>query len=216
MKTDKAILRRINAWKTNPMLVSGVYKLFTYIPFEKIPAEYAGHFAEEARKIWDEDIRNFTVEQMHEMLNSEIILVLESLASGNVVNAVGFFPTVLADLWAFDYPVDKLTGKLNKEISDYTKLLKTNKPLADEVLMLSMFQMIHDIHKMLPDFKPTYDIEKTEEKIIEKFLEFTRVLEATGGIVTPSIDQAVDKALADYKEQNSEADNNVQDNSLAA
>lgn len=212
MKTEKAILRRLKAWANNPMLVSGTYKLFTYLPFEKIPAEYSKFFDEQAKNVWDSDLKDFTEEKMIPFVDNQLRLILDTLAKGNIINAIGLFPAVLADLWVFDYPIDKLIGSLNKEVNSYRETIKVNGILADEILMIYSFQLIREIQKTLVNYAPSYDVDKSEENIVSKFLE----INSRSILGSQKINKLVDSALEEYKEKEANEDEKIQDNSLVA
>lgn len=49
MRTERAILKRVKFWKDNPMLVSGVYRLFIYLDWSSIPEEYHEFFQKSQR-----------------------------------------------------------------------------------------------------------------------------------------------------------------------
>ena len=50
MRTHKAILKKVKEWQGNPMMVAGVYRLFTYLPWSMIPEQYKEFFPKEAEE----------------------------------------------------------------------------------------------------------------------------------------------------------------------
>ena len=53
VKTTEQILKKVEEWRQSPLLTTGIYTLFTYIPFKAIPDEYKDFFEKEAADIWD-------------------------------------------------------------------------------------------------------------------------------------------------------------------
>lgn len=215
MRTKKAIKRRIKAWQNNAMFVSGIYKLFTYLPFAEIPEEYKQYFNQEAIDVWDKDLDSFTEKDMYSFIDNQIRLILTLLSKGNVVSAVGLIPTVLADIFMFDYSVDQLQAKLNKLIKNYASTAELKPLLAEELATIETFEILRDVQRLLKDYRPSYNLELSEESIVAGMIEKN----SKAMPISMDLGSSIDKALADYKEKTREAElenDKVQNNSLPA
>jgi hypothetical protein len=204
MKTNKSILKKVSEWEGNPMLVAGVYRLFVYLPWEKIPEKYKGFFPEEAKDEWDKDLElKSDKDTILVDIESELRAILNTLAKKNIINCLGIFPMIFADAFMADLPVGALQGKLLKVIGDYKENIELDMALAESLVVWEIFELIEDIVKKL-NIKLSFDLKQAFDQVLKAISDVEKA--ATPAISDPNISKAVDDALVKEKEQKNETD----------
>ena len=148
MRTQKQILRKIDAWKNDPMMVSGVYRLFTYIPFESIPEEYHSHFPEEAREKWNDDLNQYTRAHLYLDVEAQMNAFLKIISKKNIVHCIGLIPMMLADLYMADISANKLQARLSKLKREYQEEVAINRVTAEQVAIHEMLEILLEIKRL--------------------------------------------------------------------
>jgi hypothetical protein len=201
MRTNKTILRKINEWDGNPMLVAGMYRLFTYLPWELVPEKYKEFFPPEAKDTWDDDIGKVDLNVLKQDIVSEVRAILNVLAKRNVTHALGLIPMILADLFIIDRNIGAIQGNLSKIINDYKDNVDIDRELAEQLSMFNLIELLESIITKA-NIELTFDFDKAVEQVLEAA---NKLLEEQKDIVTPAIDKQIDQALKEYKEKESEA-----------
>lgn len=196
MKTSKTILRKINEWEGDPMMVAGMYRLFTYLPWSLVPEKYKSFFPEDAKDIWDTDLENYNKDQLKQDIESEVRAILNVLAKKNVTHAMGLIPMILADAYIIDIKTVKLKAKLIKIINAYKLNMDIDIELAEMASMFELFDLIRDIIKAA-DIKLSFDLEQAISQVLEAAMKLQ--LNTETPVITKNIDAQVDQALAEYK-----------------
>lgn len=204
MRTHKVILRKINEWDGNPMLVAGMYRLFTYLPWALVPEKYKEFFPEEAKDKWDEDLDNFDLALLKQDIESEVRAILNVLAKRNVTHALGLIPMVLADLFIVDKNIGKIQGELSKIINDYKYNVDIDRQLSEQLAMFDLIELLRTIITKA-GISLSFDFDKASDQVVEAANKLFEDWQNDNNIVTPDIDQQVDQALKEYKEKESEA-----------
>lgn len=201
MRTNKTILRKINEWDGNPMLVAGMYRLFTYLPWSLVPEKYKEFFPAEAKETWDDDIGKVDLELLKQDIISEVRAILNVLAKRNVTHALGLIPMILADLFIIDRNIGAIQGHLSKIIADYKQNVDIDRELAEQLAMVDVIELLESIIKKA-SITLTFDFDKAVEQVLAAA---SKLLEEQKDIVTPEIDKQIDQALKEYKEKESDA-----------
>ena len=194
LKTQKNILKKINQWEGNAMMVAGLYRLFTYLPWEKVPEKYKEFFPPEAHEKWDEDLDKYTEEELKLDVEAEIRAMLNVLAKRNVTNSLGIIPMILADLYVMDKPIGPIQGKLLSTIELYKENVYFDRYLAENLAMFDIFEMLTEIVKKAK-LKLSFNLDQAMLQVVEAATKLKQDEE----IVTPEVDMQVDQALKDYK-----------------
>lgn len=168
MRTQKVILRKIKEWKDNPMLVAGIYRLFTYIPWEAIPDEYKSFFPEEAKDTWDDDLKNYGKKDMLLDINTEVRAILQVLAKKNVTHCLGLVPIVLADIYMYGAGINKFQSSLLKIISSYKEYVDIDRPLAEQYAIIGTVELLKNIVNNIK-IKLTFDIDAVLQKLLSDY-----------------------------------------------
>jgi hypothetical protein len=168
LRTKRKILKKIDEWKDSPMMVSGVYRLFTYIPFEDIPEKYRSFFPEEAEENWDKDLDEFGEKNIKLDIGAEIRALLKILAKRNITNALGIVPLVLADVYIYGYGTNTFQGTLSKIIKNYTENVDLDRNLAEQLAAIETVELLKDIVAKTK-IKLGYDIDNVVEKLLKKY-----------------------------------------------
>lgn len=167
MRTKKVILRKADEWKDNPMLVSGLYRLFTYLPWEAIPEEYKKFFPEESEKIWDEDLKDFDKKDILRDIDAEIRAILKVLVKKNITNSMGLIPMILADAYMYGVGIATFQGSLLKIINTYKLNMDVDRELAEQLVTIQTIELIKEIISKL-NLNLSFDIEKVRAEIAEQ------------------------------------------------
>lgn len=190
MRTEKVILRKINEWKNNPMLVSGVYRLFTYLPWEKIPDEYKEFFPEEAKEKWNDDLKTYTKENILLDIGAQINALVKVMAKKNITHSIGLIPMIMADIFMYGKSIIKIQTVLNKLIKEYKDYIMIDRNLAEQYSAIILLDLLRYIIKYV-NIEFTYDFEDAAEKVMEKYKD-------KENIITKEVDEQINKALKDY------------------
>jgi len=181
LRTTKRILRQIKEWKDIPMMISGVYRLFTYIPWESIPEEYKQFFNADAEKDWNTDLDAFKEKNIALDVNAEIKAILRGMVKKNITHSLGLIPITLADIFMCGINVGRFQGELSKIISDFSKNIEIDRALAEQLALLSTIELLKKMIDSV-DISLSFDIDEVTEKLIK---EYTKNLEdATNEILT--------------------------------
>ncbi len=206
MKSKKQILRKIKEFETNPMFVTGIYRLVVFLKFEDIPEKYQSFFNEEQKEKW-EDPSEKLVEDLDLDIDTGIRSVLKSLYKRNVVQSIGIIPMILSDMFMDDKPIGRLQGQLSKLIENYLEDINVLGPnLAEVQTIINVGELFKEIVKVQRlDIK--FNIDEIIEDIIGKInvsqdLESHKALNVLNSKtleLPDDIDSIVDKALDDYE-----------------
>lgn len=202
MKTHRKILKKIAEWEGNPMMVAGLYRLFTYLPWEKVPEKYKEFFPPEAPETWDDDLDKYTEEELKLDVEAEIRAMLNVLAKRNITNSLGIVPMILADVFVMDKPAGPIQGQLLTTIQMYKENVYYDRYLAEQLAMFDIFEMIGKIVK-----KAKINLSFNLDQAIKQVIEAATKLKEDQDVVTPEVDIKVDQALKEYNEaQKSESE----------
>lgn len=202
MKTHRKILKKIAEWEGNPMMVAGLYRLFTYLPWEKVPEKYKEFFPPEAPETWDDDLDKHTEEELKLDVEAEIRAMLNVLAKRNITNSLGIVPMILADVFVMDKPAGPIQGQLLTTIQMYKENVYYDRYLAEQLAMFDIFEMIGKIVK-----KAKINLSFNLDQAIKQVIEAATKLKEDQDVVTPEVDIKVDQALKEYNEaQKSESE----------
>lgn len=202
MKTHRKILKKIAEWEGNPMMVAGLYRLFTYLPWEKVPEKYKEFFPPEAPETWDDDLDKYTEEELKLDVEAEIRAMLNVLAKRNITNSLGIVPMILADVFVMDKPAGPIQGQLLTTIQMYKENVYYDRYLAEQLAMFDIFEMIGKIVK-----KAKINLSFNLDQAIQQVIEAATKLKEDQDVVTPEVDIKVDQALKEYNEaQKSESE----------
>lgn len=194
MRTEKAVLRRIKAWKNNPMLVSGVYRLFTYIHWDKIPEEYHEFFPEEAKETWDNNLDLFSKREVALDILAQIQALLKLVAKKNIINCLGIIPMLMADIYMFGKSTDRVQADLLKVIRNYQDYIDIDRALAEEYAAKAIIDLFKYIISYLK-LKPHFDFDNAIEGVLKNYEQ------KQGVELTPELNAKIDKVLEEYNEQ---------------
>ena len=193
MRTKGRILKKISAWKGNPMMVAGLYRLFTYVPWEDIPEEYKKFFPDGAELDWDKDLETFDGKNIQLDVESEIKAILKLVTTRNITHALGLIPIVLADTYAYGVGVSPLQAQLLKLIAKYKENIELDRELAEQLALLDTVMLFKTIVKKL-DFELSFNIDDVAEQLMREFDGKRKSKKKD-----KSIEAAVDLALAKEK-----------------
>ena len=168
MRTTKRILRQINQWKEVPMMVSGMYRLFTYIPWEEIPEEYKQFFDEKAREEWDEDLDSFKEKNIELDIEAEVKAILRVLVKKNITHSLGLIPIILADSFIYGLSTNKYQAKLAKIIKEYTQNLDIDRSLAEQLAIISTVDLLKEVIDSV-SMELSFDIDEVTAKLMSEY-----------------------------------------------
>jgi len=168
MQTTKRILNKIQSWEGNPMLVAGMYRLFTYVPWADIPVKYKQFFDPNAAETWDDDLDDFKEENIKLDIDAEAKAILQLLVKKNVTHSLGMIPIVLADTYVFGVGIAPLQGKLLKLISMYKDFIEIDRDLAEQYAILSVAELLNEIVTSV-DSEFSFDLEVVTQKIMDEY-----------------------------------------------
>ncbi len=168
LRTTKRILNKIQTWEGNPMLVAGIYRLFTYIPWEDIPEKYRKFFDPKAEETWNDDLKNFKEENIKLDIDAESKAILRLLVTKNVTHSLGMIPIVLADAYVYGIGVAPLQGKLLKLIGMYKEFIVLDRDLAEQYAILSVAELLNEIISSV-DSEFSFDLEDVTSKIMKEY-----------------------------------------------
>jgi len=167
LRTRKAILRKASEWKNNPMLVSGLYRLFTYLPWEAIPKKYKEFFPKESEKVWDEDLKEFNKDEILRDIDAEIRAILKVLVKKNITHSIGLIPMILADMYMYDIGIAPFQGKLLKITNTYKINTDIDRNLAEQLATIQIINLLKEFIKKL-NLNLSFDIDRVREEIAEQ------------------------------------------------
>jgi hypothetical protein len=168
LRTKQAILKKVEHWKLYPMMVTGIYRLFTYLPFEDIPKEYKEFFPEDAKDSWADDLKNFGREEIETELIVEMRALLQILAKRNIINALGVVPMLFADMYMANYGVSSFQGKLLKITKTFQEVVNVDRSLAEQLAMQEIIELLKEIIKKM-NLKVPFDMDKVLEQMVESY-----------------------------------------------
>lgn len=197
MRTHKAILKKVKEWQGNPMMVAGVYRLFTYLPWSMIPEQYKEFFPKEAEEKWDEDIGEINLAHLKMDIESEVRAILNMMAKKNVTHCLGLVPMVLADVFIIERSVASLQGRLSKIINTYKENMDIDMELAEYLAVHDLFELLKEILNK-SKINVSFNLDKAFEQVLEAIEKLKNSENQVG--ITKDIDKQVDEALTKYKE----------------
>lgn len=168
MRKQKAILSLVDEWKKEPLLVTGLYRLFTYLPWKEIPKEYHSWFPAEAKKDWNKDLKGFKESHIALDVQTQIVAILNALDKKNIIQTFSILPIMLADVYVYGKSVDKLQEELINTTNDFANAVTTaGRGLAEVAAIYSLVDMLKEVQLKL-DLKLDFSIDEQLDKIIEK------------------------------------------------
>lgn len=175
MRIKKSIMKKINDWKNEPMLVTGVYRLFTYIPWEDIPKEYKKLFNKEAAKVWNDDLKGYTGKQLLNDAEIQIKGLLRSLPNRNIIHTIGMIPMLLADLYVYGKSVDSLVKRVLNLKDSYLEYVDLDRNSAEVYSILEIADILKDIRKRF-ELELDFDIDTIVNRILNHLNKFRKTL----------------------------------------
>ena len=205
MKTNRSILKKIEEWEGNPMLVAGLYRLFAYLPWNLVPEKYKEFFPEDARETWLKDDSSYTEAEFYADVESEVRAILNTMASKNITNAFGIIPMIFADMFVMNKPTAALQGKLQKIINEFKENIELDRNLAEQYAMLEIFDLLKTIIKKVGIYdKISFDIEEAINQVVIASQRANQDMSKVA--ITPEIDKKVEEALKKEKGQANDSD----------
>lgn len=168
LRTEKRILKKVESWKGNPMLVAGLYRLFTYIPWESIPEEYIEFFEEDAKNTWNDDLDKFKKEHINLDMQAEIHAILQTIAKRNITHALGLVPIILADAYVYGAGIATFQGRLVRIINEYKVNMDYDRDLAEQEAIFATVELLKDLASKTK-LKLEYDIDEITQTIMERY-----------------------------------------------
>lgn len=148
MRTVKTIKRQVEAWSNEPAMVTGVFRLLTYIPWNQIEEKYKGHFPPEAKDTWNDDLENYKDKHIMLDLATEVTSVFNALHLKNITQALSILPIMVADTFALGKKVGKYQRKLKEVTNNFLKYANEGgRELAEVATMYEITDFINDIVK---------------------------------------------------------------------
>ena len=193
MRTERAILRRIKMWKDNPMLVAGVYRLFTYIRWEKIPDDYKKFFDEKAKEKWDDDLNTYKNKDIALDIKAEMQAILQVLGKKNITHSMGLIPMIMADVYMYGKSTDKIQADILRVIKNYKNYVDVDRTLSEKYAVRAIIDILRYIKRELNLDLP-FDFELAISQVLKQY-------DNKNGGVTPEIDKQIDKALEEYNDR---------------
>lgn len=205
MRTHKTILRKVNEWEGNAMMVAGLYRLFIYLPWSLVPEKYKEFFPEEAKIEWDKDVYDTDVNLVKQDIASEIRAILNVIAKKNITQSLGIIPMILADAFIAGQNIGNLHGQLSSIINTYKEHVDLDRQLAEQLAMFEIFELLKLVVEKLKIELP-FDMDQAIEQVIEAASKLE--VKDSNVEITASLEQQIDKALKDFKdkEKNNETD----------
>jgi hypothetical protein len=202
MKTEKKILKKIDEWSTNPLIVPAIYRLMTYIRWEAIPEKYKQFFSKEAAEKWNDDLDSFKEENIMLDIDAEIKAAFKGLFKRNIIQVLGIIPIILADIFVIDKPVARAQARLIKITKEYLKNYEIDKALAEAYAIIDLVEFLgylQDLAKLKNKLNLTDLLAKIFETNNITSVEAIVNKGISNGI-SKEIDALVDKALLEYDE----------------
>jgi hypothetical protein len=168
LRTQKEILRKVELWKDNPMFVSGLYRLFTYLPWSKVPEEYKEFFPKEAAEMWDNDLDLYGNHEVKQDINSEIRAILQVLVKKNITHGIGLVPMILADIYANGNGITIFQGRLSKITDAYKENISYDRELGEKLATFEVIDLLKEISIKL-NIDLSFDIDVVVEQLTEQF-----------------------------------------------
>jgi hypothetical protein len=205
VRTHKTILRKVNEWEGNAMMVAGLYRLFIYLPWSLVPEKYKEFFPEEAKIEWDKDVYDTDVNLVKQDIASEIRAILNVIAKKNITQSLGIIPMILADAFIAGQNIGNLHGQLSSIINTYKEHVDLDRQLAEQLAMFEIFELLKLVVEKLKIELP-FDMDQAIEQVIEAASKLE--VKDSNVEITASLEQQIDKALKDFKdkEKNNETD----------
>lgn len=173
MRIKKSIMKKIDSWKTDPMLVTGLYRLFTYIPWGSVPKEYKQFFDKDAYKVWDKDLKTYTDKDIKNDMVIQIKGIIRSLTSRNFVQSIGILPMLLADMYMTGHSVDYLVKRTLTLSEEYIDYIKIDRESAEYYAMLEIAGILKEVAKA-SELNLDFDVDVIINRIISYFAKFSK------------------------------------------
>lgn len=168
MRQKKTILKKINRWHKHPLLITGLYRLFTYIPYEEIPEMHRQFFNEEAKEIWNTDLKDYTEAKILDGIDTQIKDLLRSFSERAYVQTIGMIPVVLADVFVYGQSIDKLLLETLSLSEEYASWTAVDRDLAEHYTMLGIAEILKEIVKKV-NLKLNYNIDEIVNRFVTHF-----------------------------------------------
>lgn len=191
------------------MLVAGMYRLFTYVPWDAIPEEHKEFFDDEAKKVWDKDLDQFTSENIELDIKAEIHAILKVLVKRNITHSLGLIPIVLADAYVYGVGIGPLQGKLIKIVEDYKDYVGIDRDLAEQYAVLTTIDYIKELVGKI-GIELDFDIDEVTKELMDKYEKATEKQKQMAARQI-QLDAAANKALAKDKKETSDEDKETND-----
>lgn len=192
-RTEQAILKKVNEWKTQPEMVPAVYRLFVFLKWSSIPNEYKDKFDPRAEEIWDNDLES-QLENIQVDTEVTIKAILEELSKKHIVAALALVPIILADLFMVGGKPGKLQGDLALLTTEYKNTVEYDRQVAEIEAMLKLEDIITNVVRRMK-IKLDFDLGMTMDKL---FRDFAKPFETEA---SPEFIASIEKALDDFEEK---------------
>jgi len=173
MRIKKSILKKINNWKKDPMLVTGLYRLFTYIPWKDVPKNYKQFFEKDAKKIWDDDLGTYKYSDIKNDMIIQIKGILRSLTSRNFVQTIGIIPMLLADMYMLGNSVDYLVKRVKTLSDEYIEYIDLDRESAENYATLEIADILKEVVKV-NRLELDFEIDVIVNRILTHFEKFSK------------------------------------------
>ena len=140
----KAILRKIDAWRDNPVMMTGIYRLLVYLEWDDIPEIYQEFFKEDHKKEFIEKGAS-TLEFIEQDVELYVKTIFNELNKGNVVMSFSLIPPLLADLFVMGKGTDQLQARFIKIVDEYTYNWEFSIPFANMEVLVALADLVTTI-----------------------------------------------------------------------
>jgi hypothetical protein len=214
MRAKKSIICKVENWKSTPMLVTGLYRLFTYLPWNAVPSDYKQFFKKEAQAIWNDDLKTFKEDNIKKDMVTEIKGILTGLTTKNITQTLGIIPMVLADAFICGANIDKLVYGLLNLIKEYIGFADIDRDLAERYAILGIAEILKKVVRRV-ELSLDFDIDVVVKRILTHFDKFVEQVaadsskNATRVEFDPFLDEAEDKTELVKEELTEDAKTNI-------
>lgn len=185
MRQQKTILRKAQSLENNALMAPAIYRLLTYVKWEKIPEKYKEFFDKGAEAVWNDDLKEFKEENILLDVDTEIKAIYKAIRNKYIIQALSLVPIMLADIYMLSYPISNYETELRKLTDKYIVNYELGKDTADNIAMLDLLDFLNviitktklDIQKDLP--KIHTDILDIYNNIIDKHKQYEEETNAT-------------------------------------
>lgn len=186
------IKEEIKKFRQDPILAVGIYRLFTYIPFKDIPKDYQAHYKEEAKEMWDKDLKedlSFDKKQVLADVDIFYTTIITMLSKGQITTALGTVSMILADLFMVGFNINKCIEKVLKVQHNLIGNLEYDRDIANLYALVEIMELLKyiknryklditlDLDFVLDDILSNYDEEGKPIDYFKQVAKYEKKLE---------------------------------------